>query len=77
MLNVTKEDIDNACAGFARAVQEYPRREGIRVALLSVRQMTVTERRLVLDGIERLRQRCGAHEEADVIVKLLGLQDAE
>lgn len=77
MLNVTKEDVDNACAGYARATQEYPRREGIRCALLATRQLTLTERHQVLQGVERLRQRCGAHAEADTILRLLGLSEAE
>ncbi len=39
MKNVTRQDIDDACAGYARATQEYPRREGIRCALLATRQL--------------------------------------
>ncbi len=68
MLNITKQDVDDACAGYARATQEYPRREGIRCALLAARQLSDSDRdfllricltRLVPDEEKRLLQIVG------------------
>ncbi len=73
---MTTQEVDDACAGYARAVQEYPRREGIRCALPATRQMTPYDRSLAQAGIDRLHV-AGFHIYADVISKLLGLSDGE
>ncbi len=76
MLNVTKKDVDDACAGYARATQEYPRREGIRCALLAARQLTDQERLVVAASADVLRFH-GCEHGANTILRLLGLSDGE
>ncbi len=76
MLKVTKQDVDDACAGYARATQEYPRREGIRCALLATRQMSDLDRERVQEAVRELRL-IGGHPWAETIERLLGLSDGE
>jgi hypothetical protein len=78
MIKVTAKDIDTACAAYARATGDTPRREGIRVALHSFNQMTDAQRKTVIEGLTQLRASTrqpwsSECEAADIIEQLLGL----
>jgi hypothetical protein len=84
MVDIKKSDLDLACGAYARATGDYPRREGIRVALHSFRQMTDRERDLMRALIEDLETSgrsnmrafgVTAHEfeMAETLKRLLGL----
>ncbi len=76
MLKVNKKDIDAACAAYANATGDYPRREGIRVALHSYRQLTDEQRLSISASCDVLAARGFGHG-ATLILQALGLTDAE
>ncbi len=76
MLKVTTADLDAACSAYARATGDYPRREGIRVALHSLRQLTGEQRMAIAASCDVLRAKGFAHG-ADTILCALGMADAE
>jgi hypothetical protein len=73
MIKVSANDIDTACAAYARATGDTPRREGIRVALHSFNQLTVPDRRQVEQSLWYLEHQALDPAGADLIRKLLGL----
>ncbi len=76
MVNVSKQDVDAACAAYANATGDYPRREGIRVALHSYRQMSDLDRQRCKEAIAELHA-IGGHPWAETIERLLGLAHGE
>lgn len=73
MVNVSKEDLDAACAAYGRATGDSPRREGIRVALHSYRQMSALDRSQAEQSLYYLEHQALDPIGAKLIRKLLGL----
>ncbi len=75
MIKVTSTDIDAACAAYARATGDTPRREGIRVALHSFNQLTAGERDTLNELIFDLEQEGDFNADcmANVVRRLAGI----
>jgi hypothetical protein len=75
-LSIKSTDLDAACAAYKRATGDSPRREGIRVALHSYRQLTSDQRTLIMASIEVL-QNNGLPLGASVILEALGFNEGK
>lgn len=73
MVNITTEQMDAACAAYARAIGYYPNRAGVRAALHTVETPSLAlDERALLDRLaEGLSGRRGEEGAASIVLRRL------